>query len=102
MTVGVLPGGKRDEANGWVQIAIPTGLGEARNTIIVRSADAVIAVGGGWGTLSEIAFALRLGVPVFGLSTWEVGMGGEPVEGIVSVETPAEAVASALARAGRE
>src|SRR3954471_24681313 len=55
LTIGLLPGDDREEANGWVQLAIPTGLGEVRNTLIVRSADAVIAIGGAWGTLSEIA-----------------------------------------------
>src|SRR5262249_49743141 len=99
MTVGILPGGDRGDANGWVQLAIPTGMGEARNTIIVRSADAVIAVGGGWGTLSEIGFALRLGVPVFGLSTWDIGVREEVAGGVVPVETPQEAVARAMAAA---
>ena len=59
MTVGLLPGTDRDDANGWVVLALPTGLGEARNALVVRAADAVVAIGGGWGTLSEIALALR-------------------------------------------
>ena len=63
LTVGLLPGTDREEANGWVVLALPTGLGEARNALVVRAADAVVAIGGGWGTLSEIAFALRAGVP---------------------------------------
>ena len=61
----------REEANGWVVLAMATGLGEGRNALIVRAADAVVAIGGGWGTLTEIAFALRAGVPVFGVGTWE-------------------------------
>ena len=66
LTVGLLPGIDRDAANGWVVVALPTGLGEARNALVVRAADAVVAVGGGWGTLSEIALALKAGVPVVG------------------------------------
>ena len=61
MTIGLLPGTDREEANGWVVLALPTGLGEGRNALIVRAADAIVAIGGGWGTLSEIAFALRAG-----------------------------------------
>jgi uncharacterized protein (TIGR00725 family) len=71
-TVGLLPGGDREAANGWVEIALPTGLGELRNGLIVRAADAVVAVGGGAGTLSEIGFALKLGRPVIGVGTWQV------------------------------
>ncbi len=61
MTIGLLPGTDREDANGWVVLALPTGLGEGRNALIVRAADAIVAIGGGWGTLSEIAFALRAG-----------------------------------------
>ena len=57
---------------------MPTGLGEARNALVVRAADAVVAVGGGWGTLSEIALALKTGVPVVGVGTWEPAIGGAP------------------------
>src|ERR1700704_747434 len=71
-TVGILPGPSREEANAFVDIAIPTGMGEARNALVVRAADAVIAVGGGVGTLSEIGLALKMGRPVIGLGTWEV------------------------------
>jgi uncharacterized protein (TIGR00725 family) len=95
-TVGVLPGSDREDANGWVVLALPTGLGEARNTLIVRAADAVVAIGGGWGTLSEIAFALRAGVPVLGVGTWELARGGEPVAGVRAVDDAATAVAEAL------
>ena len=59
MTIGILPGADRAAANEWVKVALPTGLGELRNGLIVRAADAVIAVGGAYGTLSEIALALR-------------------------------------------
>jgi uncharacterized protein (TIGR00725 family) len=95
-TVGLLPGSDREDANGWVVLALPTGLGEARNALIVRAADAVVAIGGGWGTLSEIAFALRAGVPVLGVGTWELAHGGEPVAGVRAVDDAATAVAEAL------
>ncbi|MEA2286292.1 MAG: hypothetical protein QOJ21_2335 [Solirubrobacteraceae bacterium] len=84
-TLGQLPGDDRDAANGWVEIAVATGMGELRNGLVVRAADAVVAVGGGHGTLSEIALALKLGRPVIGLGTWEV-------HGVEHVSTPAEAV----------
>jgi uncharacterized protein (TIGR00725 family) len=95
-TVGLLPGADREDANGWVVLALPTGLGEARGALIVRAADAVVAIGGGWGTLSEIAFALRAGVPVLGVGTWELARGGEPVAGVRAVDDAATAVAEAL------
>jgi uncharacterized protein (TIGR00725 family) len=95
-TVGILPGSDRADANAYVDVAIPTGLGEGRNTLVVRAADAVIAVGGGWGTLSEIALALRAGKPVVGLETWEVARGGRPVEGVVAARSPEEAVELAV------
>ena len=91
-TLGILPGSDRSEANGHVDMAVATGLGEARNAIVVRTVDAVIAVGGAYGTLSEIALALRVGKPVVGLGTWELSKGGEPVEDIVRAATAAEAV----------
>ncbi len=71
-TLGILPGDDRAAANGWVQIAVATGLGELRNGLVVRAADAVVAIGGGHGTLSEVALALKLGRPVVGLGTWDV------------------------------
>ena len=95
-TIGLLPGTDRDEANGWVVLALPTGLGEGRNALIVRAADAVVAIGGGFGTLSEIAFALRAGVPVFGVGTWELARDGASVEGVRPVEDARTAVAEAL------
>jgi uncharacterized protein (TIGR00725 family) len=68
--VGILPGTDRDDANEHLTIALTTGMGEMRNALVVRAADAVIAIGGAYGTLSEIAFALRTGVPVVGIGTW--------------------------------
>jgi uncharacterized protein (TIGR00725 family) len=72
LTVGLLPGTDRGVANQWVRVAIPTGLGELRNGLVVRAADVVVAVGGAYGTLSEVALALKTGVPVIGLGTWEI------------------------------
>ena len=92
VTVGLLPGSDRSEANEWVSVAVATGLGELRNGLVVRAADAVIAVAGGYGTLSEIGFALRIGRPVVGLGTWEI-------EGIVVASDPADAVHRALSLA---
>jgi uncharacterized protein (TIGR00725 family) len=95
LTVGILPGGERGEGNEWLSVAIPTGLGELRNGLVVRAADALIAIGGAYGTLSEVALALKAGVPVIGLGTWAI-------DGIEIVETPLEAVDRALERAGRD
>jgi uncharacterized protein (TIGR00725 family) len=101
LTVGLLPGLDREAANGWVVVAVPTGLGEARNALVVRAADAMVAIGGGWGTLSEIALALKAGLPVVGIGTWEPTLGGEPVEGVATTDDPKFAVAEALRLAGR-
>lgn len=89
-TVGILPGDDRSAANPFVDVALPTGMGEGRNVLVVRAADALVAVGGGFGTLSEIALALRVGKPVVGLHTWDVS--GD----VVRAATPAEAAATAL------
>ncbi len=99
LTIGILPGFNRHEANPYVDIPVVTGLGEARNVIVVRTAQAVIAVNGGYGTLSEIAYALKLGIPVVGLGTWQLAKGGQRVSAIVEAATPAEAVEKALALA---
>ena len=90
--IGMLPGERRDDANEWVTIAIPTGLGELRNGLIVRTADALVAVGGAYGTLSEVALALQAGKPVFGLGTWAI-------DGIEPASSPEDAVTRALAAA---
>jgi uncharacterized protein (TIGR00725 family) len=97
-TVGLLPGTDRDDANPWVEVVLPTGLGEARNTLVVRAAQALIAVGGEHGTLSEIAFARKVGVPVVGLDTWELRRHGVTDPGITVASTPAEAVELACGR----
>jgi uncharacterized protein (TIGR00725 family) len=94
LTVGILPGLDRAAANEWVSVALPTGLGELRNGLIVRAADALIAVGGAYGTLSEVALALKTRVPVVGLGTWEI-------DGIERAGSPGAAVNRALALAQR-
>jgi uncharacterized protein (TIGR00725 family) len=88
-TVGLLPGLDRRDANPYVDVAVPTGLGEARNALVVRAADALVAVGGGYGTLSEIGLALRAGKRVVGLGTWEI-------DGIDALSSPGEAVEAVL------
>ena len=100
LTLGLLPGLDRDAANGWVIAAVPTGLGEARNALVVRAADAMVAIGGGWGTLSEIALALRAGLPVVGVATWELACAGRRVDGVVAAADGRMAVAEALRRSG--
>jgi uncharacterized protein (TIGR00725 family) len=96
ITLGILPGLDRGDANPYVDIAVPTGLGEARNALVVRAADALVAVGGAWGTLSEIALAKRAGKRVVGIGTWELARGGRRVEGIVAARDPEEAAELAL------
>jgi uncharacterized protein (TIGR00725 family) len=88
-TVGILPGNDRADANPYVDVALATGLGEMRNGLIVRAVDALIAVGGEFGTLSEVALALKARKPVVGLGSWDL----EPV---VRAETPEDAVRLAL------
>lgn len=100
LTIGILPGEDRRTANPWVQVALATGLGELRNALVVRAADAVVAVGGGYGTLSEVALALRAGRPVVGLGTWGlVRPNGATDHGVSIAADAADAVAQALARA---
>lgn len=88
-TLGILPGTDRAAANAFVDVAVATGMGELRNGLVVRCADALVAVGGGYGTLSEIALALKAGVPVIGLATWAI-------DGVRPAADAAEAVARAL------
>jgi uncharacterized protein (TIGR00725 family) len=89
VVVGILPGGARGDANPHVTVALPTGLGEMRNALVVRAADVVVAVGGAYGALSEIAFALRTGVPVVGIGTWAL-------DDVVAVDDAVAAVDLAL------
>ena len=89
LTVGILPGADRADANPFVDVVLPTGLGEARNALVVGAADVAIAIGRGYGTLSEVALALKAGKRVIGLDTWEI-------EGVTVAEGPEAAVAAAL------
>jgi len=95
-TIGILPGESRQTANPYVQIPIVTGLGEARNAIVVKSAQAVIAVGGSYGTLSEISYALKNSIPVIGLNSWSLSRNGRQDKSIIPARSPAEAVDKAL------
>jgi len=94
LTVGILPSEDREWANPFVDVAIPTGLGEARNTLVARCADAVIAVGGQFGTLSEIALALKMKKPVVGIDTWELVRQNRKDGSIKSVTNPQAALAA--------
>jgi len=85
LTVGILPSYEGKEANAYLDVKIPTGLGYARNILVVRASDFLVAVDGKHGTLSEIAFALNEGKPVLGINTWDI-------KGIVRVRTPKEAL----------
>ncbi len=96
LTVGILPGNSRQQANPHVQVPIVTDLGEARNVIVIKSAQAVIAIGGSYGTLSEIAHALRAGIPVIGLNTWSLSRNSQPDNSIITAQNAGEAVKKAL------
>ena len=96
LTIGILPGDSPLAANPYVQVPIVTGLGHARNIAVVKSARAVIAVGGSYGTLSEIAHARQSNIPVIGLNTWELSRNGRKDGSIIPAGDPAEAVNIAL------
>jgi uncharacterized protein (TIGR00725 family) len=100
-SIGILPGTERADANEFVEVALPTGMGEARNVLVVRCADAVVAVGGEYGTLSEVALALQAGIPVVGLGTWQLAKGGRPVTAVVEAASAREAADTALRLAAR-
>lgn len=94
LTVGILPGLDPGEANEYIDIPVSTGMGEMRNALIVRAASALIAIGGGYGTLSEIALALKSGKQVIGIKTWDVSAE------VIKTESPVEAVRLALKAGG--
>lgn len=91
-TIGILPGIDKSQANSYIDFPIVTGLGEGRNLLVVRNSDVVIALPGEYGTLSEIAFCLKLGKPIIGLSTWDVS------EDIIKAKNPEEAIRIALGK----
>ncbi|ADJ26162.1 conserved hypothetical protein [Dehalogenimonas lykanthroporepellens BL-DC-9] len=99
LTVGILPGEHRETANSYVKIPIVTGIGYARNAIVAKSGHAVIAIGGGYGTLSEIAYARQAGIPVIGLDTWNVSRSNSEDVHIIRAANPDEAVQLAISRA---
>lgn len=93
LTVGILPTDDPESANPYVDVALATGLGQARNAVIAYSAQGVIAIGGGYGTLSEIALALRIGRPVVGLQTWRFERSGQTEPPLPIAATADEALA---------
>lgn len=95
-TVGILPTDERANANDYVDVALATGIGEMRNALVARSVDALIAIDGEFGTLSEIGFALRIGKPVIGLDTWALSTPTDGTDPIIRVDTPEAAVQEAL------
>ncbi len=99
ITIGILPGNDRYQANPYVQIPIVTTLGYARNVIVAKSAQAVIAIDGEYGTLSEIAYALQDGIPVVGLNTWSLSLKGKTDGSIIPAQDALEAVEKAIAAA---
>lgn len=96
LTVGILPGNSRNDANPYVDIPILTGMGYTRNPVVVRTGQAAIAVGGKYGTLSEIAYALQEKIPVIGLGTWVLATGKSKDESIIIANNAADAVDKAL------
>jgi len=99
VTIGILPGDNRQAANPYVQIPIVTGMGYARNVAVVKSAQAVIAIGGSYGTLSEISHALQSGIPVISLNTWALSRNSQQDNSIITAQSPTEAVNKALSLA---
>ena len=96
VTIGILPGESRRAANSYVQIPIVTGIGYARNVAVVKSSQAVIAIGGIYGTLSEIGHALQSGIPVIGLNTWSLSRNSKQDNSIIPAQNATEAVDKAL------
>ncbi|MBN1425926.1 TIGR00725 family protein [Candidatus Fermentibacteria bacterium] len=101
LTVGILPGDDRRSANPHVDVPVVTGMGHARNAIVVKTAQAVIAVDGSYGTLSEIALALQNGIEVIGLGTWDLSLHGQADRSIIPARDAEEAVEKAIAAAGK-
>ncbi|MEA1958055.1 MAG: TIGR00725 family protein [Chloroflexota bacterium] len=101
ITIGILPGTDREDANRYVDIPIVTGIGYARNSIVARSGQAAIAIGGKYGTLSEIAYALQANIPVIGLGTWTLCAGENKDESIIIASDALDAVNKAVASIDR-
>ncbi len=96
LTIGILPGENRRTANPHVKIPIVTGIGYARNVAVVKSAQAVIAIDGSYGTLSEIGHALQSGIPIIGLNTWSLSINGQADNSIIPADSPKDAVSKAI------
>jgi uncharacterized protein (TIGR00725 family) len=96
LTVGILPGESRQAANPYVKIPVVTGIGYARNVAVVKSSQAVIAIDGSYGTLTEIGHALQSGIPVIGLGTWSIAIDGKTDKNIIIAKNPKEAVDLAM------
>jgi uncharacterized protein (TIGR00725 family) len=96
LTIGILPGDNRQTANEYVKIPIVTGIGYARNVAVVKTAQAVIAIDGSYGTLTEIGHALQSGIPVIGLKTWSISMDGRADSNIIIAKSPRDAVDKAM------
>lgn len=101
VTIGVLPTYDKKTANRWVDIIVPTGLGHARNNLVAATGDGVIGVGGGWGTLSEVAIATKMGKPVAVLAGWQAESSVDPSATLHQAKTPEEAVSIALGENSR-
>jgi uncharacterized protein (TIGR00725 family) len=97
LTIGILPGDSRNSANPYVKIPIVTGIGYARNVAVARTSQAVIAIDGSYGTLTEIGYALQAGIPVIGLDTWALSIDGRVDKNIIIAKNAKEAVDKALA-----
>jgi uncharacterized protein (TIGR00725 family) len=98
LTIGILPGDDRKTANPYVKIPIVTGIGYARNVAVVKTAQAVIAIDGSYGTLTEIGYALQAGIPVIGLDTWALSIDGRAEDKIIPAKNAKDAVAKAIAQ----
>lgn len=96
LTIGILPGDSRNQANKYVRIPIVTGIGYARNAVVVKSSQAIIAIDGSYGTLTEIGYALQSGIPVIGLDTWTFSNKSQPHCEIIPAKNPKEAVELAM------
>jgi uncharacterized protein (TIGR00725 family) len=101
LTIGILPGARAGDANPWITVPIVTGLGHARNVVLVHSSEALVAIGGSYGTLSEVALALKIGVPVAAVASWRMERPGHPAPPIAVFDDPAAAARWALEAARR-
>jgi hypothetical protein len=102
LTIGILPGDSRDTANPYVKIPIVTGIGYARNVAVVKTSQAVIAIDGSYGTLTEIGYALQSGISVIGLGTWELSIDGKAENKIIIAKSPKDAVNKAMKQVNKQ